>query len=64
MLRVRVCAAHKGRFLRRTSLNKGPFFGKFFINMGGSFRDWRKMAKNGPFSAQIHHKSGYESKFR
>ena len=35
MLRVRVCAAHMGGFLGQNSLNKGPFFGRFFINMGG-----------------------------
>ena len=35
MLRVRVCAAHKGGFLGQNSLNKGPFFGRFFINMVG-----------------------------
>ena len=63
MLRVRVCAAHMGGFLDRNSLNKGPFFDRFSINMGGLSRNWRKIAKNGPFSAKIHHKNGYESKF-
>ena len=38
----------------------GPFFGRFSINMGGLSRNWRKIAKNGPFLAKIHHKSGYE----
>ena len=51
-------------FWVQNSLNKGPFFGRFSINMGGLSRNWRKIAKNGPFSAKIHHKSGYESKFR
>ena len=64
MLRVRVCAAHMGGFLGLNSLNKGPFFGRFSINMGGLSRNWRKMAKNGPSSVEIHHKNGYESKFR
>ena len=39
MLRVRVCAAHMGGFLGRNSLNKGPFFGRFSINMGGLSRN-------------------------
>ena len=64
MLRVLVCAAHMGQLLSRNSRNKGPFFGRFFINMDGSSRNWQKVAKNGPFSAKIHHKTGYESKFR
>ena len=64
MLRGRVCAAHIGGFLGRNSLNKGPFFGRFPINMGGLSGNWRKMAKNGPFSAKLQHKSGYDSKFR
>ena len=64
MLRVRVCAAHMGGFLGRNSLNKGFFFGRFSINMSGLSTNWRKMAKTGPFSPEIHHKSGYESKFR
>ena len=64
MLRVRVCAAHMGGFLGRNSLNKGPFFGRFAINMGRLSRNSHKIAKNGPFSAKVHHKSGHDSKFR
>ena len=64
MLRARVCAAHMGGFLGPNSLNKGPFFGRFSINKGGLFRTWRKIAKNGWFSAKIHHKSGSDRKFR
>ena len=64
MLRVRVCAAHMGRFLGRNSLNKGSFFGRLSINMGGLSRNWRIIAKTGPFFAKIHHISGYDSKFR
>ena len=64
MLRVRVCAAHIDGFLGKNSLDKGPFFGRFSINMGGICRNWRKTAKNGSFSAKIRHKSGYDSKFR
>ena len=62
MLRVRVYAAHMGEFLGRNSPDKGSFLGRFSINMGGLSRNWRKMAKNGSFSAKIHHKSGYDSK--
>ena len=43
---------------------QGSLFGRFSINMGGLSRNWQKMAKNGPFSAEIHYISGYESKFR
>ena len=64
MLKVRVCAAHMGGFSSRNSLNKGPCFGRFSINMCMLSRNWQKLAKNRPFSANIHHKSGYESKFR
>ena len=63
MLRERVCAAHMGGFLDQNSLNKGPIFGRFSINMGGLSRNWRIIAKNGSFSAKIPHKSGYDSKF-
>ena len=64
MYRVRVCAAHMGGFFGRNSLDKGPFFGRFSINMGRFSRNLRKIVKNGWFSAKIHHKSGYDSKFR
>ena len=64
MLRVRVCAAHMGGFLGQNSLNEGPFFGRFSLNMGGLCRNWLKIAKNGSFSVKIRHKSGYDSKFR
>ena len=50
MLRVRVCAAHVGGFLG-PKFSKGPFFGRFSINMGGFCRNWQKIAKNGLFSA-------------
>ena len=63
MLRVRVCAAHMGGFWAPNSLNKAPFFGRFSINEGGLSRNWRKIAKNGWFSAKIHHKSGYDGNF-
>ena len=42
---------------------KGSLFSRFSINLGGLSRSWQKIAKNGSFSAKIHHKSRYESKF-
>ena len=33
MSRVRVCAAHMGGFSVQDSLNKGPFFGTFSLNI-------------------------------
>ena len=50
-------------FWAPNSLNKGPFFGRFSINKAG-LSNWRKIAKNGWFSAKIHHKSGYDGNFR
>ena len=51
-------------FRAQNSLNKGLFVGTFSLNMGGLSRNWRKMVKNGWFSAKIHHKSGYDGKLR
>ena len=51
-------------FWVQNSLEKGPFFGRFSINVGGLSRNWRKMVKNGSHFAKIHHKGGYDSKFR
>ena len=51
-------------FWAANSLNKGPFFSRFSRNKGGLSRNWRKIAKNGWFSAKIHHKSGYDGNFR
>ena len=31
------------------SLNKGPFFGRFSLNMGGFSRNWQKIVKMGSF---------------
>ena len=53
-----------GWVLGQNSLNKGPFFGRFFMNMGELARNWRKIAKNGSFSAKVHHKSGYDRNSR
>ena len=51
-------------FWAQNPLNKGPLFGRFCINMGGLSRNVQKIAKNGSFPAKIHHKKGYDSKFR
>ena len=48
----------------QNSLTKGPFFGRFSINMGGLSRNVQKIVKNGSFSAKNHHKGDYDSKFR
>ena len=63
MLRVRVCAAHMGGFLGQNSLDKGPLFGRFSINMGGLSRNWRKMAKMGHFPPKFIIKVGMTASF-
>ena len=45
------------------SLNKGPFFGRFFINKGGLSRNWRKIVKNGWFSPKFIIKVGMTATF-
>ena len=47
MLRARACAAHMGGFLGPKFSKKGPFFGRFSINMGELSRNWPKIVKNG-----------------
>ena len=65
MLRVRVCAAHMGGFLGPKFSRQGSLFWQIFHKHGGFSRNWRKIVKNGWFSAKIHQKkSGYGSKFR
>ena len=51
-------------FWAKNPLNKGLFFGRFYINIGGLSRNWRKIAKTGSFSAKIYHKSGYDREFQ
>ena len=63
MLRIRACAAHMGEFLGQNSLKKGPFFGRFSINMGWLFRNWQKVAKNGSFSPKFIIKVGMTAGF-
>ena len=50
-------------FWAQNSLNKGPFFGRFSINIGGLSRNWQEIAKNGSFP-QKSSKNGHGSKFR
>ena len=59
MLRVRVCPAHMGGFLG-LKFSK-HLFGRVSINEGELSRNWRKIAKNGWFSAKIQHKCGYDT---
>ena len=47
MLQVQVCAAHMGALWVQNSLNKGPFFSRFSLNMSGFSRNWQKGVKNG-----------------
>ena len=36
-------------FWVQISLNKGPFFGRFSLNMGGFSRNWQKLSKMNSF---------------
>ena len=51
-------------FWAQNSLDKGPFFGRFSINMDRMSGNRQKIARKGSFYAKIHHKSEYDSKFR
>ena len=44
----------------QNSLNKGPLFGRFCLNMGEFSRNWQNVVKNELFSPTIHHISGYD----
>ena len=50
-------------FRVQNSLNKGPFFGRFSINMGGLSRNWRKIAKMGRFPPKFIIKLGMTASF-
>ena len=63
MLRVPVCAAHIGGFLGQNSLNKGPFFGRFSIHMGGLSRNREIYPKMGHFSPKLAIKMGMTASF-
>ena len=60
MLRVRICAAHVGGYFGPKFSKQGSLFRQIFLTHGGFIQ---KLA-NIWFSAKIHHKSGYEGKFR
>ena len=47
MLRVRYVPPIWMGFWVQNSLNKGPFFGRFSLNMGGFSRNWQKIVKIG-----------------
>ena len=64
MLRVRVCAAHMGGFLGPKFSKQGSIFRQIFHKQGWIIQKLAKNSKNGWFSAKIHHKSGYDRKFR
>ena len=40
-------------FWAQNSLNNGPFFSRFSLNMVGLSRNWRKIVKNGWFSVKM-----------
>ena len=50
-------------FWAQNSLDKGPFFGRFSINMGGSSRNWQKIVKNGWFPPKFIIKVGMTARF-
>ena len=50
-------------FLGLNSLIEGSFFGRFFINIGGLSRNWRKIAKMGRFPPKFIKKVGMTARF-
>ena len=50
-------------FWAQNSLDKGPFFGRFSINMGGFSRNWRKIVKMGGFPPKFIIKVGMTERF-
>ena len=58
MLRVWVCATHMVGVWVQNSLNKGPCFGRFSLNMGGFSRNWQKLPKIGSFPPKFIMKEG------
>ena len=50
-------------FWARNSLDKGPFFGRFSINMGGLSTNWQKIAKNWFFPPKLIIKLGMATSF-
>ena len=64
MLRVRVCAAHMGGFLDPIFSKQGSLFRQIFHEHEWVFQKLAKIVKNGSFSTNIHHKSGYDGSCR
>ena len=56
MLRVRVCAAHKGGFLGPKFSKQGSLFRQIFLKQGWVIQKLTKNSKNEWFSGKIHHK--------
>ena len=52
-----------GWVLSQNSLNKGLYFGRFSINMGGLSRNWRKWPKMGRFPPKFIIKVGMTASF-
>ena len=50
-------------FWAQNSLNKGPFFGRFSINMAEFSRNWQKLSKMGSFSPTFIIKVGMTANF-
>ena len=50
-------------FCAQNSLNKGPFFGRFSLNMGGFSRNWQKIVKMGSFPPKSIIKVGMMASF-
>ena len=44
---MRVCEAHMSAVFGPKLSNKGPFFGRFSLNMGVCSRNWQKIVKYG-----------------
>ena len=45
-------------FWVQNSLNKGPIFGRFSLNMGGLSRNWGKLSQMGGFPPKFNIKVG------
>ena len=63
MLRVWACAAHMAGHLGAKFSKQGSLFGRFSLNMGGLFRNWRKIVKMGDFLPKFTIKVGMKASF-
>ena len=50
-------------FWVQISLNKGPFFGRFSLNMGGLSSNWQNIVKMGSFPPKFIIKVGMTATF-